>query len=471
MVSITERFSTLQLQSLKAMQAYTLASLNGVEKLAELNLQAAKKSVEEGVSTSVALFHSRDPKALADTVSVQAKPATDKLGAYAKHVFQIANETAAELSRIAEKQMSEASQQMFATIDEISKGAPAGTEGIATFYKSAVSAANSAWGQVSKANKQVLDLTEANVDRATGAARRPRNVALPDIGSRSRDRRGASRRVSILIHDPLDTPVSGLSSLRASGRNRGVQSGSALLRKTRQNTVENTMNSRHFGVIGIAAALIAISPVSAFAAGQLEVVAKGDLKWKDMGAPGLAAATVSGEHGEGREPILSQVPGRFRDAQASPYLGSQRHDRRWHGHPDGGWQGLQARPRLIFRAQREKAPHRKGRGQRGGGVLHPVDWTVGRGDGEVAPGRRFEVAWGQRGDTVNTIDRLDRPFPQLAREKNGPPKRAMRCINKTENAGAQTARRPVGQLQHQVNDSAGEVCWQRRTPCLLLGDK
>ena len=104
------------------------------------------------------------------TVSVQAKPATDKLGAYARHVYQIADETAAELSRIAEKQMSEASQQMFTTIDEISKSAPAGTEGIATFYKSAVLAANSAWDQVNKADKQVIDLTEANVDRATGAA-------------------------------------------------------------------------------------------------------------------------------------------------------------------------------------------------------------------------------------------------------------------------------------------------------------
>ena len=170
MVSITERFSTFQLQSLKAMQAYTLASLNGVEKLAELNLQAAKRSVEEGVSTSVALFHSRDPKAAAETVADQAKPATEKLGGYAHHVLEIANQTAAEFSRIAEKQMSEASHEVFATIDEVSKGAPAGTEGIATFYKSAVSAANSAWGQASKANKQVLELTESNIDRATGVA-------------------------------------------------------------------------------------------------------------------------------------------------------------------------------------------------------------------------------------------------------------------------------------------------------------
>ena len=170
MVSITDQFSTLQLQSLQSLQAYALASLNGVEKLAELNLQAAKSSVEEGVSNSVALFHSRDPKALADTASAQAKPATEKLGGYAHHVLEIANQTAAEFSRIAEKQMSEASQEVFATIDEISKSSPAGTEGIATFYKSAVSAANSAWDQVSKANKQVVELTEANVDRATGAA-------------------------------------------------------------------------------------------------------------------------------------------------------------------------------------------------------------------------------------------------------------------------------------------------------------
>ena len=142
------------------------------------------------------------------TASVQAKPATDKLGAYAKHVYQIANETAAELSRIAEKQMSEASQQMFATIDEISKSAPAGTEGIATFYKSAVSATNSAWDQVSKANKQVLDLTEANVDRATGAAQQAakRRSCLIPIATEATGRRepacpqgaGASRPLALL---------------------------------------------------------------------------------------------------------------------------------------------------------------------------------------------------------------------------------------------------------------------------------
>ncbi len=170
MATITEQFTTFQQQSLKAMQEYAMASLSGVEKLTELNLQAAKTTVEEGVQNSFAMFQSKDPKALADTLSEQAKPASDKLGAYAKHVYQIANETAAEMSRIAEKQVSEASQHMFLAIDEFSKSAPAGTEGIAAFYKSAVSAANSAWDQVSKSGKQFVEITEANVDTATRAA-------------------------------------------------------------------------------------------------------------------------------------------------------------------------------------------------------------------------------------------------------------------------------------------------------------
>ena len=170
MVTIPEQFVTLQQKSLKAVEAYVLASLQGVERLTELNLQAARASVEEGVQNGVALFQSKDAKSLAETLSEQTKPAGDKLSAYARHVYQIANETATELSKITEKQVSEVSQSMFQTIDALSKNAPAGSEGLATFYKSAVTAANSAWDQVNKTGKQVAEITEQNVDSAARAA-------------------------------------------------------------------------------------------------------------------------------------------------------------------------------------------------------------------------------------------------------------------------------------------------------------
>ena len=130
-----------------------------------------------------------------ETVSLQAKPATDKLGAYARHVYQIADETAAELSRIAEKQMSEASQQMFATIEEISKGAPAGTEGIATFYKSAVSAANLAWDQVNKGQQ---------ADR-----RADRGQCRPGHRCRSAGREASHDCLISAVDDQLTATVSG----------------------------------------------------------------------------------------------------------------------------------------------------------------------------------------------------------------------------------------------------------------------
>ena len=170
MVTLPEQILSIQQKSLKAIEAYALASLQGVEKLAELNLQAARASVEEGVQNGVALFQAKDPKSLAETLSEQAKPTSDKFGAYARHVYQIANETASELTKITEQQVSEVSQSLFQTIDAISKNAPAGSEGLATFYKSAVTAANSAWDQVNKTGKQVAEITEQNVDSAARAA-------------------------------------------------------------------------------------------------------------------------------------------------------------------------------------------------------------------------------------------------------------------------------------------------------------
>ena len=169
MATFPEQLLSLQQKSLKAIEAYALASLQGVEKLTELNLQAARASVEEGVQNGVALFQSKDPKGLAETLSEQAKPTSDKFGAYAHHVYQIANETASELSKITEKQVGDVSQSLFQTIDAFSKNAPAGTEGLATFYKSAVTAANSAWDQVNKAGKQVAEIAEQNVESATRA--------------------------------------------------------------------------------------------------------------------------------------------------------------------------------------------------------------------------------------------------------------------------------------------------------------
>jgi phasin family protein len=171
MFAFPDQFVALQRQSLESAQAIAFASFTGFEKFSQLNVQAAKASVEEGVRNGVALLETRDAKTFVDSIPETAQPAADKASAYAKHVYEIASETGAEISRIIEKQFSEGNRQLTAAIEAMARNAPVGSEGVVTLVKSAVTAANSAFDQVNKATRQVVEMTEANVANATNATR------------------------------------------------------------------------------------------------------------------------------------------------------------------------------------------------------------------------------------------------------------------------------------------------------------
>jgi phasin family protein len=142
-------------------------SMAGFERLAALNLQAARSSFEESADMMKSLFEVKDVKSLSELTTTSMQPAADKASAYAKHCYDIASETSAELARLVEKQMADGNKQLFAAIDSMARNAPAGSEGVMTLVKSAVSAANTAFDQVSRATKQVVEMAEANVVAAS----------------------------------------------------------------------------------------------------------------------------------------------------------------------------------------------------------------------------------------------------------------------------------------------------------------
>jgi phasin family protein len=171
MFAFPDQFVALHRQSLEAAQAIAFASFAGFERISQLNVQAAKASVEEGVRNGVALLETRDARAFVESIPESAQPAADKASAYAKHVYEIASETGADISKVIERQFSEGNRQLTAAIEAFAKNAPVGSEGVVTLVKSAVTAANSAFDQVNKATRQVVELTEANVANATTATR------------------------------------------------------------------------------------------------------------------------------------------------------------------------------------------------------------------------------------------------------------------------------------------------------------
>jgi phasin family protein len=169
MFALPAQFVALQRQSLESTQAIALACFAGFEKLAQLNVQAAKASVEESVQRSTSFLEAKDVNSLVGTITASATG--DKLTAYRKHVYEIATETGAEISKAFEKQFSEGKRQLTASVEAMAKNLPVGSEGVATLVKSAATAADATWSQVNQASHQLVEEAESNVGTPTSAAR------------------------------------------------------------------------------------------------------------------------------------------------------------------------------------------------------------------------------------------------------------------------------------------------------------
>ena len=59
------------------------------------------------------------------------------------------------------------------------------------------------------------------------------------------------------------------------------------------------MKAKHVLLVAVAAGIMATMSAPAVGAEKSQVIAKADLKWKDMGTPGVKAAVVSGDMEKG----------------------------------------------------------------------------------------------------------------------------------------------------------------------------
>lgn len=75
---------------------------------------------------------------------------------------RIAGVTGAQASKVAEAGFEQMRQKLLALIDGAKKNAPAGSENVVAFAKSAVAAANNAFDGVPRAMKQAAEVAEAS---------------------------------------------------------------------------------------------------------------------------------------------------------------------------------------------------------------------------------------------------------------------------------------------------------------------
>ena len=144
MFTTPAQFAELQKGQMDAAVALSQTFFDATERLMELNLAAAKATLEESVEKTQALLSAKDVQELFALSTGNAQPTLEKAVSYSRTVYGIANGANAEVSRIVEAQIAESNKKVAQLIDFAAKNAPAGSEPAVTAFKSAVAAATSA---------------------------------------------------------------------------------------------------------------------------------------------------------------------------------------------------------------------------------------------------------------------------------------------------------------------------------------
>ena len=153
--------------NMEAILSLASSQFGTIEKLANLNATAIKAAFEDSIANTRALAGAKDVQEFVNLQSTFAQPAIEKAIAYSKSVYEVATQTNAEFSKLAEQRVAEWNENFASLLDKAVKNAPAGSDVAVTALKQMIAAANSAYDNLTKVARQATEIAEANVATAT----------------------------------------------------------------------------------------------------------------------------------------------------------------------------------------------------------------------------------------------------------------------------------------------------------------
>ena len=170
MFQTPEQIIALNKANLESAMRFADVAIEGAERIIDLQLKAAKSAFTDSFEGAKALAAVQDFQQLAALKDTLAQPTLEKATAYAKNLYDVANETQAEFGKLIEAQVGEFNKQIVTGLDKLVKNAPAGSEvGIAAI-KSGITAVNSAYDNLAKVAKQFAQATQSNLEAAASQA-------------------------------------------------------------------------------------------------------------------------------------------------------------------------------------------------------------------------------------------------------------------------------------------------------------
>lgn len=170
MLMSPEQFIEAQKSQVAALVGLSQKSFANVEKVVELNMNAAKAALDDSAQVVQTLLSVKDVQELMTVSSSLGQPLAEKAVSYGKDVYELSSGIANESAKLVEEKLAESNKSFVEMFEAASKNAPAGSEGVVALVKSAMGAANSAYDSMSKAAKQAVEMAESNVASVTSTA-------------------------------------------------------------------------------------------------------------------------------------------------------------------------------------------------------------------------------------------------------------------------------------------------------------
>jgi len=177
MVQVNEQVAALSKSQLETALKLAEIAAQGVEKLAAVQISAAKTAFADGIKSTQLLSTVKDPSEWSALGTSLAQPALEKAQAYARSVYEVAATTQAEMSALLEQQVGEFNKTVVSALDNVLKSAPPGSEGAVGAAKSVIQFANTAYESMLKATKQMTAIAESNAANIAAQATSTRKKA------------------------------------------------------------------------------------------------------------------------------------------------------------------------------------------------------------------------------------------------------------------------------------------------------
>ncbi|MDA9689794.1 phasin family protein [Betaproteobacteria bacterium] len=133
----------------------------------DYNIKYTKSTLDNTNNTLAAMLEIKDPQKVVKFSQNSIKPVSAKLTDYFKEIYKINSDFLKSGSQYVESESEEMNKIISDQVEEMSKNAPAGTEGVVAITKSSVATSISIYDSITKAAKQVFEIVDNNIDAAS----------------------------------------------------------------------------------------------------------------------------------------------------------------------------------------------------------------------------------------------------------------------------------------------------------------